>query len=66
LTVLSGQGQWRSPSGVAVKEPSRVLLVWAKPAPDLGQRIELVRTAWKKAHQQESVVRAESASCVAF
>lgn len=66
LTVLAGSGQWRNAAGVAVKEPSRLLLVWAKPAGDFDARIEAIRAAWKNAHQQESVLRAERADCVSF
>ena len=66
LTVLSGSGQWRSSSGSLVSEPSRVLLVWIERTPDLDQRIEDVRVAWKRAHAQESVLRAESSACVSF
>ncbi len=66
LTVLAGDGQWRSPAGIAVREPARLLLIWVKPAGDLDARIEAVRTAWKQAHAQESVLRAQSWSCVAF
>lgn len=66
LTVLAGNGQWRNAAGVAVKEPSRLLLVWAKPAADLETRIAAVRDAWKRAHEQESVLRADGWSCVSF
>jgi hypothetical protein len=66
LTVLAGSGQWRNAAGVAVKEPSRVLLVWVKPAADLDARITAVREAWKSAHHQESVLRADGTSCVSF
>lgn len=66
LTVLAGDGQWRNPAGVAIKEPARLLLIWAKPSADLGVRIEAVRNAWKQAHAQESVLRAVGTSCVAF
>ena len=47
LTVLTGYGQWRSASGALAKETSRVLVVWAKPAPDLQAHIEAIRAAWK-------------------
>jgi len=66
LTVLAANGQWRNVAGVIVKEPARLLLVWAAAAPDLDQRIEQIRTAWKREHQQESVLRADSADCVSF
>jgi hypothetical protein len=66
LTVLVGNGQWRNGDGRTVREPARLLLVWAAPAADLSGRIEAVREAWKREHSQESVLRAEAASCVAF
>ena len=66
LTVLTGYGQWRSASGALAKETSRVLVIWAKPAPDLQSRIEAIRAAWKTRFQQESVMRVDSASCVSF
>lgn len=66
LTVLTGYGQWRSASGALAKETSRVLVIWAKPAPDLQPRVETIRAAWKTKFQQESVMRVDSASCVSF
>jgi len=66
LTVLSGTGQWRGTSGAIVREPARIMLVWAASAPDLDARIEAIRTAWKTRHDQESVLRADGWSCVSF
>lgn len=66
LTVLDARGQWRTAAGSIVKEATRLLLVWAKPSDDLTGRIEAVRDAWKRAHAQESVVRAERRECVSF
>lgn len=66
LTVLAGRGQWRNAAGVAVGEPARLLLIWVKPAQDLEARIAAVREAWKRAHDQESVLRADGTSCVSF
>ena len=66
LTVLAGSGQWRNAQGSVIREPSRLLLIWAKPAPDLDSRITAIREAWKAAHRQESVLRADGLSCVSF
>ncbi|MEZ5817943.1 MAG: DUF3574 domain-containing protein [Hyphomicrobiaceae bacterium] len=66
LTVLSASGQWRNKAGDIVREPSRLLLIWAQPSADLDDRIEAIRSAWKSAHGQESVLRADGASCVSF
>ncbi len=66
LTVLTGYGQWRNAAGALAKETSRVLVIWAKPAPEVQASIELIRAAWKMRFQQESVMRVDSASCVSF
>lgn len=66
FTVLSAGGQWRNAAGVIVKEPSRVILIWAQPAADLEARIETIRSAWKAEQHQESVLRAVRTDCVAF
>lgn len=66
LTVLAGLGQWRSPAGVAAREPARLLLVWVRPSPDLDARIEAVRESWKRAYDQTSVLRSDSTDCVSF
>lgn len=66
LTVIAANGQWRNAAGMIVREPARLLLVWAAAIPDLDQRIEHIRTAWKREQQQESVLRAFSTDCVSF
>lgn len=66
LTALRASGQWRGASGPAIKEPARLLLIWARPNADLDQRIEAVRTAWKIAHRQDSVLSARAHDCVSF
>jgi hypothetical protein len=66
LTVLRADGQWRTAGGDILREPSRLLLVWAPPAVDLGPRVEAVRAAWKQRHGQESVLRADDRQCVSF
>ena len=66
LTVLTGYGQWRNAAGALATETSRVLVIWAKPAPEVQASIEVIRAAWKTRFQQESVMRVDSASCVSF
>jgi hypothetical protein len=66
LTVLSGYGQWRNPAGVIAKEGSKVLIVWHKPQPGTDAKIETIRAAYKARFGQESVLRADGASCVSF
>jgi hypothetical protein len=67
LTVLSGDGQWRDPRGHIVKEATRVLVVWYRPAASTSADIEAIRAAYKSQFGQASVMRVEDrTSCVAF
>ena len=66
LTVLSGYGQWQGDSGTLVRETSRVLLVWYRPAADSDRKIEAIRSAYKTRFEQESVMRVDGRSCVSF
>jgi Protein of unknown function (DUF3574) len=66
LTVFAAYGQWRSPSGLMIKEPSRVLVVWYRPEAATEVAIEAIRAAYKLQFGQESVLRVDGASCVAF
>jgi hypothetical protein len=66
LTVLTGYGQWRNSAGVIIRETSRMLVIWHKPATDLGGRVEAIRSAYKTRFSQESVLRVDGVSCVSF
>ena len=66
LTVLSAYGQWQGDSGKFVREASRVLLVWYKPAPDTEHKIEAIRSAYRERFSQDSVMRVDGGSCVSF
>lgn len=66
FTVLTGYGQWRNPAGATVKETSRVLLIWAKPASTNAADVEAIRAAWKVRFRQDSVMRVDGLSCVSF
>lgn len=61
FTVLESYGQFRDASGKIVKEKSRclVLLYSKKMRKDSDGKIEEIRTAFKKAFQQESVLRVD-------
>jgi hypothetical protein len=43
-----------------------MLLIWFEPDADSDARIEAIRSAYKKQFGQESVLRADAASCVSF
>lgn len=59
LTVLEGYGQFKDSNGKIVREESKVLiLLYPKKARNsVNQKIEEIRTAYKKQFQQESVLR---------
>ena len=66
LTVLAAYGQWRSPSGLMIKEPSRMLVIWYRHEAMAEAAIEAIRGAYKQRFGQESVLRVDGASCVSF
>jgi len=66
LTVLAANGQWRSPSGLMIKEPSRMLVIWYRQEATSEAAIEAIRGAYKARFGQESVLRVDGASCVSF
>lgn len=68
LTVLAGQGQFTNSSRVIVKEPSRLLILFypIRQENNRTRQIEEIRRAYKKAFQQESVLRTDDLSCVSF
>jgi Protein of unknown function (DUF3574) len=61
LTLLAGRGQFRKARGVIVEERSWVLmLLYPLSAREVSSlKIERIRQAYKKAFQQESVMRAD-------
>jgi hypothetical protein len=66
LTVLAAYGQWRRPSGLMIKEPSRILLIWYQEAAAAEAAIQAIRGAYKQRFGQDSVLRVDGASCVSF
>lgn len=66
ITVFTGQGQWRGPDGVIIKETSRMLVIWYPKKDESGALIEAIRSAYKERFSQDSVLRADGWSCVSF
>jgi hypothetical protein len=67
LTVLSGTGQFRDASGVILVEGAKVLtLLVPRRDKQASAKIEAIRSDYKRQFQQESVLRADAASCVSF
>jgi hypothetical protein len=66
LTVTDVYGQWKTPRGEFVREASSALFLVLAGAPDEQQRIDLIRAAYKRRFQQDSVLLVEQAACVSF
>jgi hypothetical protein len=67
FTVFDGEGQWRNPrTGLIGHEATKILLVAAKPAPDLARRISAVIDAYARQFRQQSVGIVTQEACAAF
>jgi hypothetical protein len=67
FTVFDGEGQWRNPqTGQIAGGPTKILLVAAKPEPDLSRRLSAVIDAYKAQFRQQSVGIITRDSCAAF
>lgn len=67
LTLLTGSGQFRSANGTIIVEGSKLLILLV-PRRDAQahEKIEAIRRDYRHQFQQESVLRADAASCVSF
>ena len=65
FTSLEGRGQWRGPRGLA-RERTHVLVIFYRRDATSDARIEAIRTAYRRAFAQTSVLRADSTACVGF
>jgi hypothetical protein len=66
LTVLSAIGQFKNTDQAIVKEKSKLLLLLYPVNQDSDRSIEQIRQAYQKQFQQQSVLRVDARSCVAF
>jgi hypothetical protein len=67
FTVFEGEGQWRNPAtGKIAQDPTKILLVAAKRAPDLAARLSTVIEGYKARFHQQSVGIITRDSCAAF
>jgi hypothetical protein len=67
FTVFDGEGQWRNPqTGQIAGSPTKILLVAAKPEPDLARRLSAVIDAYRAQFHQQSVGIITRDTCAAF
>lgn len=67
LTLLAGVGQFRDASGTILVEGAKLLILLVpRRDRDADARIEQIRREYRRAFQQQSVLRADAVSCVSF
>ena len=67
LTRLAGSGQFRDAGGTVVTEGARLLiLLTPRDGSRLDEKVEAIRSDYRQAFQQQSVLRADAAACVSF
>ncbi len=67
LTLLTGYGQFRGSGGELIREKSHVLILLYPPqTQDASGKIQEIRELYKRAHNQESVLRGDSYMVVSF
>lgn len=66
LTMLDGAGQWRDSTGKIGRERSKVVVIAAPAASDLGARLNAIAAAYKARFRQESVGVVLLPACAAF
>jgi hypothetical protein len=67
FTAFDGEGQWRNPrTGQITGGGTKILLVAAKPGPDLSRWLSAVIDAYKAQFHQQSVGIITRDSCAAF
>ncbi len=63
--MIDGKGQFLGASGLT-EEDSKILILLYPFAKEKSQAIEDIRTEYKSAFRQESVLRVDERSCVSF
>ena len=66
LTAVDARGQWRDGKGVIRREDAKLLIVLAEAGPDAVRRTREIAEAYKRAFDQQAVLRAIETVCAAF
>lgn len=66
LTLLSGKGQFRDSSGVILQEGTKLLILLYPFDKVRSADVDQIRSDYKDAFQQQSVLRVDEQSCVSF
>jgi len=60
LTIMNGAGQWRTKSGLFIRENSRILVLVHKPSREDAARIAAIRDSYRRQFGQELVLEITS------
>lgn len=66
LTVVTGDGRFKSASGEVVRETSKLLVLLYPRSHARSEQIEAIRRDYREAFNQQSVLRIEAIQCVAL
>jgi hypothetical protein len=66
LTLLAGNGQFQDSTGNIIQEGSKLLILLYPFSKERSALVDELRTEYKSAFQQESVLRVDEHSCVSF
>jgi hypothetical protein len=67
LTLLTGIGQFRDPGGATQVEGANLLiLLYPQHDAHADRKIDAIRSGYRRRFEQQSVLRADSVSCVSF
>lgn len=66
LTMFDVDGQYRMANGELVKEDSKVIILLHDGSREISMTLDAIREKYKQRFSQESVMRIDSVSCVAF
>lgn len=66
LSVMDVQGQWRSPGGALVREPSKIIYLVLDGGPDDPAKIAHIRDDYVQRFHQKSVLVVSQKACVSY
>jgi len=66
LSVYDAQGQWLGENGQSAREKSKALVLVYHFDMEGNDRVEALRTLYKKQFGQESVMRVDTPACISF
>ena len=66
LTVVDARGHWTPPAGSTIHDPSKLVMVVLRGAPDDGAKLSAIRAAYQTRYHQQSLLLPTSVGCVSL